>query len=57
MFERWASDILATYLGHFLDLQPEQLRISLFSGEPGCGRRLHRTLHQLHCIKQALCPR
>jgi hypothetical protein len=33
MFEGWASNFLATYLGQFLDLQREKLRISLWSGE------------------------
>ena len=33
MFEGWVSDLLAAYLGQFLDVQREQLRISLFKGE------------------------
>lgn len=33
MFEGWASDLLASYLGQFLEVQREQLRISLWSGE------------------------
>ncbi|KAG7670791.1 hypothetical protein KSW81_004224 [Nannochloris sp. 'desiccata'] len=31
MFEGWASDLLASYLGQFLEVQREQLRISLWS--------------------------
>jgi len=39
MFEGWASELLASYLGHFFDVKKEQLRISLWSGEfsPGYG--------------------
>ena len=33
MFEGWASELLASYLGHFLDVKKEQLRISLWSGK------------------------
>ena len=33
MFEGWASDLLASYLGQFLEVQREQLRISLWSGK------------------------
>lgn len=33
MFEGWASDLLAAYLGQFLEVQREQLRINLWSGE------------------------
>lgn len=32
VFEGWANDFLASYLGQFIDLQPEKLRISLWSG-------------------------
>ena len=32
MFEQWASDFIASYLGRFIDLQPEKLRISLWNG-------------------------
>ena len=32
MFEGWASELLASYLGHFFDIRKEQLRISLWSG-------------------------
>jgi hypothetical protein len=34
MFEGWVTEYLASYLGHFCDLQKEQLRISLWRGEP-----------------------
>lgn len=27
------SELLASYLGHFVDIQKEQLRVSLWSGE------------------------
>jgi len=33
MFEAWLSDLLASYLGHFLDIKPEALRVSLWKGE------------------------
>ena len=33
MFEAWLSDLLASYLGHFLDVKPEALRVSLWKGE------------------------
>lgn len=39
MFEGWASELLASYLGHFFDVRKEQLRISLWSGEPTTSRR------------------
>lgn len=32
MFESWVSELLASYLGHFVDIQKEQLRVSLWSG-------------------------
>ena len=32
MFEGWLADLLAGYLGHFLDVKREQLRLSLWSG-------------------------
>ena len=32
MFEGWVSELLASYLGHFIDVQKEQLRVSLWSG-------------------------
>jgi hypothetical protein len=32
MFEQWLSDLLVPYLGHFLDVAPDRLRVSLFSG-------------------------
>lgn len=34
MFEGYASELLASYLGHFFDVKKEQLRISLWSGKP-----------------------
>lgn len=33
MFEGWAADMVAAYLGRFVDVQRDQLRISLWSGE------------------------
>ena len=33
MFESYLADLLVPYLGHFLDISPESLRVSLFSGE------------------------
>lgn len=33
MFEGWISELLAGYLGHFLDVKREQLRVSLWNGE------------------------
>lgn len=35
MFEGWARDILASYLGRFVDVQRDKLRIGLWSGEQG----------------------
>jgi hypothetical protein len=35
MFEGWAADLVATYLGKFVDVQRDQLRISLWSGARG----------------------
>eukprot|EP00803_Ostreobium_quekettii_P009394 evm.model.scf_204.13 EVM.evm.TU.scf_204.13 scf_204:99162-102872(-) len=32
MFESWVSDLLASSLGHFIDVQRDQLRISLWHG-------------------------
>jgi hypothetical protein len=32
MFEGWAADLVAAYLGKFVDVQRDQLRISLWSG-------------------------
>lgn len=32
MFEGWVLDLLASYLGRFIDLQKDKLRISLWSG-------------------------
>ena len=37
MFEGWLSDLLAAYLGHFLEINREQLRVSLWSGAPPRG--------------------
>ena len=34
MFEGWVSELLASYLGHFLDVKKEQLRVSLWKGGP-----------------------
>ncbi len=36
MFEGWLSDLLASYLGHFLDVKKEKLRVSLWSGKVLC---------------------
>jgi hypothetical protein len=33
MFEAFVADLLASYLGHFLDVKREKLRISLWSGD------------------------
>lgn len=33
MFEGWVADLLATYLGRFVDVQKDQLKISLWGGE------------------------
>ncbi len=34
MFEAFVADLLASYLGFFLDVKREKLRISLWSGDP-----------------------
>ena len=33
MFEGWVAEVLATYLGKFIDVQRDRLRISLWGGE------------------------
>lgn len=33
VFEGWVVDHLSTWLGHFLDIQRDQLQISLWRGE------------------------
>lgn len=33
MFENWAADVLANYLGKFVDVQRDRLRISLWGGK------------------------
>jgi hypothetical protein len=45
MFEGWLSDLLASYLGHFLDVKKEKLRVSLWSGVNGA----------LRCIESCAC--
>jgi hypothetical protein len=32
MFESYVADVLATYLGKFIDVQRDKLRISLWGG-------------------------
>ncbi len=32
MFEGWLGEIIARFVGHFLDVKKEQLRVSLWSG-------------------------
>jgi len=51
MFEGWLSDLLASYLGHFLDVKKEKLRVSLWSGVNGalnciecCARNFHASV-------------
>lgn len=33
MFEGWVAELLASYLGHFVNIKREQLRISLWQGD------------------------
>ncbi len=33
MFEGWVADLLASYLGRYVDVQKDKLRIGLWSGE------------------------
>ena len=39
MFEGWAADVLASYLGKYLDLPRDRLRISLWGGGCMAGRQ------------------
>lgn len=32
MFEGWLGEIITRFVGHFLDVKTEQLRVSLWSG-------------------------
>ena len=41
VFEGWVSDLLASYLGHFVDVKRDELRISLWSGDPPPSRKLN----------------
>ena len=47
MFEGWVSELLAGYLGHFVDVQKDQLRVSLWSGAVARGSswRSRRHMH------------
>lgn len=33
MFEKYISDWLASSIGHFIDVQPEKLKITLWKGK------------------------
>ncbi len=33
MFEEWVGDVLTRFVGHFLDVKKDQLRVSLWSGD------------------------
>ena len=33
MFESWLGNIITRFVGHFLDINREQLRVSLWGGE------------------------
>jgi hypothetical protein len=48
MLEGWASEVLAAYLGQFLDVQREQLRVSLFSGASPPPPSRRRPRHRRH---------
>lgn len=52
MLEGWGAELLAGYLGHFVDIQKEQLRISLWSGE------MHVTMHAnaVHTLLAGMHP-
>ena len=52
MFEGWLSDLLASYLGHFLDVKKEKLRVSLWSGAHGQRAALK---YKLFTCMQASC--
>lgn len=51
MFEGWAADVLASYLGKYLDLPRDRLRISLWGGGLYCQHCLV-FLHssKCHCL-------
>ncbi len=36
MFEGWLADLLAGYLGHFVNIKREQLRFSFWQGTAFC---------------------
>lgn len=51
MFEGWASDILASYLGQVLDIQAEKLKVNLWKGTVVCaGRLLHGCCFNMVCM-------
>ena len=33
MFEEWVGDVITRFVGHFLDVKKDQLRVSLWSGK------------------------
>ena len=52
MFEAFVADLLASYLGFFLDVKREKLRISLWSGDP---LPFHPCMHMQLPLLRPLC--
>lgn len=50
MFENWAADVLANYLGKFVDVQRDRLKISLWGG------KCHRAPSDVLLLPPAPCP-
>ena len=67
MFEAFVADLLASYLGFFLDVKREKLRISLWSGDPclplpnawdaaplpACSVTVRSALHHANEVREA----
>ena len=50
MFEGWVAEVLATYLGRFINVERDKLRISLWGGESlfdNVGLFGHTTKHDM----------
>ena len=55
MFEGWVSELLASYLGHFLDVKKEQLRVSLWKGKQASTLvELHASFYEIRCLLRLL---
>lgn len=53
MFEGWVADLLASYLGHFVNIKREQLRISLWQGDnEGAEKAVQATANRVRMTKR-----